>query len=95
MNLIGYLHFRSVDAIRYPIYDIDGDYFYLYRGKKYKLNIPNNFVNKFIDIVLSDRNYVDYEKEKKEKGFPLIYKINNIQVITPFSLKKWDTKWTP
>ncbi len=82
MSLIGYLHFRSIDAIRYPIYDIDGDYFYLYRDKKYKLNIPENFVNKFIDVVLSEKmNYVDYEKERKEIECPKVYEINGIKVI--------------
>jgi aminopeptidase C len=82
MSLTGYLHFRSIDVLRYPIYKIDNDYLYMYKDKKYKLNIPNNFKNKFIDVTLSNKiNYVDYEKERKEKGFPKVYEINDIKVI--------------
>lgn len=44
--------------------------------------MSNNFVNKFIQIILSEKIiYVEYEKERKEIGFPKVYKINGIQVI--------------
>jgi hypothetical protein len=84
MSLIGYLHFRTVDAFRHPIYKLNDEYYYVYKrnNKKYKIKIPNNFKNKFINVTLSNKmNYVDYEKEYKEKGFPKVYEINNIQVI--------------
>jgi len=82
MSLIGYLHFRSVDAHRYPIYEIDNKYFYMYKDKRYKINIPTNFYKKFIDVTLSDSmGYEKYAKEKNEKGFPKVYKINGLEVI--------------
>ena len=96
MELRGYLYFRSVDSIRHPIYKLNDKYFYVYKEKKYKLNIPEEFKEQFIHLTLSNsHNYNVYEKEIKELGYPKTYDINGKVVINKDPSTSSDIELTP
>lgn len=74
-KLIGYLHIRAVDAIRYPIFDTTD------------INFPSTILehqkttNELIIVVVSQKMlYKEYEEELKNPLFPEYIYINDIQV---------------
>ena len=82
MILCGYLYFRIVDSIRYPIYKSDDNVFFVYKDKSYKINIPDEFKNEFVHITLNNQfNYADYEREIKETKYPKVIDINDKKIV--------------
>ncbi len=70
--MIGYLYIRVVDAIRYEIYR-DNLYFVLINDQKVTINLPEEYKNKSISIILSNsHNYDDYLRDMNS-GFRYIY----------------------
>lgn len=74
-NIVGFMHVRAVNAIRYPIYKQNDKYFW----GDIVINVPDKFRNcNNITIVLSTSSkYCDYQKEINDINFPKYVTINN------------------
>ncbi len=89
---IGYLHIRSVDAIRYPIYNENNEVYFIYNNKKCNINF--NFIDLNNNFIVLDKsiNYNDYVNNALN-GFKNItingvnYLNNNIINFKPNDLK--------
>jgi len=79
---VGFLHIRSVDAIRHPIYynsNIEG-YYYIFHNKMYFILIDLSQINGEITIILSkSEKYSDFLSDYHQ-NFGTIY-INNNPVL--------------
>ncbi len=88
IQTIGYLSFRTVDSIRYNIYnDIDtNEIYYCIDNKKYFITLPKEYMKvnnvSFLSITLSDSVvYIDFLKEINDINFPKYYLINNNKIL--------------
>jgi hypothetical protein len=71
--LIGYLRIRLVDSIRYDIYKVNSNIFIIINNNKININLPNEFNNQNIDMILSmHETYEDFINDKSN-DFPYIY----------------------
>ena len=76
MLIVGYLHMREADSIRYPIIKENDDFYFIYCNKKININY-NLSSNDNIIIMDKSLTYTDH-LVNKWAGFPLIY-INGVQ----------------
>ncbi len=88
IQTIGYLSFRTVDSIRYNIYNDEetNKMFYYFGNKKYLITLPKEYMKlnnvSFLSITLSDSEvYVDFLKELNDINFPKYYLINNNKIL--------------
>lgn len=76
-QIIGYVHIREVDGVRFDIYK-DNDRIY---WKFSDINLPTKYLNKRLEIVLTKTNdYNQYVNEVNQSNFPEYIYINGDKV---------------
>ena len=67
--LIGYVHFRSIDALRYDLMLMSNKTtYFVYRNEKYDITLPPEYLSlkDKINVIFNDKlNYIDYKNDIK------------------------------
>ena len=81
MSLIGYLLFREVDSVHYPIYrNNDGNIYVDLHGTKYRIQLPK-IKTPFWHMELShENNYENHKKELKTSKYGTYAWIDNVYI---------------
>lgn len=88
--LIGYLRIRLVDSIKYDIYKVNTNIFIIINNNKININLPSEFNNQKIDMILSMQQTYEGFINDKSNDFPYIYvngkKIKNDNIIKKLNI---------